>query len=88
MLCWLASGEHEAVQVVTLQFSSVQLFNFRILLFPKENEVILRNHPLPPSSRDDQMLCWRASGEHEAVQVENPTVVQSQNPAISQGKRR
>ena len=33
-------------------------------------EVILRNHPLPPSSREAQMLCWLASGEHEAVQVE------------------
>ena len=32
MLSWLASGEHEAVQVVTLQ-----LFNFRTLLFPEEN---------------------------------------------------
>ena len=32
MLCWLASGEHEAVQVETLQ-----LFNLRTLLFPKEN---------------------------------------------------
>ena len=32
MLCWLASGEHEAVQVETLQ-----LFNLRTLLFPEEN---------------------------------------------------
>ena len=32
MLSWLASGEHEAVQVETLQ-----LFNLRTLLFPKEN---------------------------------------------------
>ena len=37
MLSWLASGEHEAAQVETLQFSSVQLFNFRTLLFPEEN---------------------------------------------------
>ena len=32
MLSWLASGEHEAVQVETLQ-----LFNLRTLLFPEEN---------------------------------------------------
>ena len=37
MLSWLASGEHEAVQVETLQFGSVQLFNLRPLLFPEEN---------------------------------------------------
>ena len=45
MLRWLASGEHEALQVVTLQSVS-QLFNLRTLLVPEENE----GKPVEPPS--------------------------------------
>ena len=49
MLCWLAAGAHEAVQVVTLQSVSQsisQLLSFRTLLIPDENE----GKPVEPPS--------------------------------------
>ena len=68
MLCWLASGEYEALRrdmkraEILIPAQGIQTSTFES--YPQRT--VQTPSTTPP--KEAQMLCWPASGEHEAIQ--------------------
>ena len=70
MLCWLASGEHEHealerdMKRVRILIPAREYRHLQLKFTPRS--AVITAPAAPP--REAQMLCWLASGEHEALQ--------------------
>ena len=67
MLCWLAFGDHGAIGKDMPRPSTITLTKEKQQFLLESTPGIAVISPSSPPPWEAQMLCWLASGDHEAL---------------------